>query len=172
MLCEALYSGDKITRAGLMALSLSQWICWLQTSAVALGKKSWRDQYGHHGLTSIRAGVEWGQLWSRASAGPCVPSGRGGHCPLHRCGTCPPLGPCCSCRLGSEKRRHPASVFKAIGCSCREHCEVGSYCAGFWCGNVSCPAAGQTSACHQAGLASLAFCKQTPLPLLAELCSG
>lgn len=29
-----------------------------------------------------------------------------------------------------------------------------------------------TSGWHEAGLASLAFCKQTALPLLAELCSG
>lgn len=122
--------------------------------------------YGH-------LGIHQGRVWNGAGCGaepvqgPVCPWGQGCHCPLHSCGTCPPLCPCCSCRLASEKRTHPAHV-RATGCCCHEHCEVGNYCAGF----SSCPAAGQTSVCHEAGWASLAFCKQTSLAVLAELCSG
>lgn len=157
MLCAALYSGDKSTGAALMA-SVSV------DSLASNCSSGWGGKAGEIRMDTIihgvwtpwhpsGQGVEWGWLWGRACAGPCVPLGTGCHCPLHSCGTCPPLCPCCSCRLGSEKRTHPAHV-RATGCCCHEHCEVGNYCAGF----SSCPTAGQTLLCHESGLASANKC--------------
>lgn len=140
-----------------------------------LGRKSWRGQKGHHGLASIRAGCGMGlaveqslcgalcPLRDRDVTAPCTGVG-----PVHLWVPAAPAG-------SGIREEEPSCILplsEVTGCSCHEHCEVGSYCAGLWCGNASCPATGQTSAHHEAGVASLAVCKQMSLPLLAELCSG